>query len=97
MCGGIIPEVLGALFVCCVCVCVCVCVCALRHPSTLPAGTLLDHVRGSDPDVLNTSLLLSYCHDVAAGLHYLSSRKVVHRDIAARNVSTAIIICCPRV
>lgn len=42
----------------------------------------------SDRDVLNTSLLLSYCHDVAAGLHYLSSRKILHRDIAARNVRT---------
>jgi hypothetical protein len=43
-------------------------------------------VRGSDPDVLNTSLLLTYCFEVGSGLHYLSSRRVVHRDIAARNV-----------
>jgi serine/threonine protein kinase len=58
------------------------------------AGTLLDHVSGSELDELDTSLLLSYCHDVANGLHYLSSRKMVHRDIAARNVSTGHIHCC---
>ena len=27
-----------------------------------------------------------YCHDVACGMHYLSSRRIVHRDVAARNV-----------
>ena len=31
-------------------------------------------------------MLLTYCHDVACGMHYLSSRRVVHRDVAARNV-----------
>ena len=29
---------------------------------------------------------ISYCHDVASGMHYLSSRRIVHRDVAARNV-----------
>ena len=29
---------------------------------------------------------LSYCVDVAAGLAYLISKGIVHRDIAARNV-----------
>jgi serine/threonine protein kinase len=38
---------------------------------------------------LNTSLLLTYCFEVGSGLHYLSSRRVVHRDIAARNVRTS--------
>ena len=50
-------------------------------------GTLLEHVRGSDPKAVNTSTLLTYCHEVASALHYLSSRRIVHRDIAARNVS----------
>jgi serine/threonine protein kinase len=60
------------------------------------AGTLLGQVSDSDPIALDTSMLLSYCHDVATGLHYLSSRNMVHRDIAARNVSTspAIAIVC---
>jgi serine/threonine protein kinase len=49
-------------------------------------GTLLTHVRKSDPEYVGTSMLLTYCHDVASGMHYLSSRRVVHRDIAARNV-----------
>eukprot|EP00037_Helgoeca_nana_P029899 m.363711 g.363711 ORF g.363711 m.363711 type:complete len:747 (+) comp28070_c0_seq12:2867-5107(+) len=49
-------------------------------------GTLLDHVQGSDPEYVDTSMLLTYCHDVAIGFHYLSSRKIVHRDVAARNV-----------
>ena len=32
-------------------------------------------------------LRLSFCADIAAGLGYLASRRVVHRDVAARNVS----------
>eukprot|EP00037_Helgoeca_nana_P031582 m.405162 g.405162 ORF g.405162 m.405162 type:complete len:173 (+) comp28426_c0_seq2:401-919(+) len=49
-------------------------------------GTLLDHVKGSTTDTLTTARLLTYCHDTASGLHYLASRRIVHRDIAARNV-----------
>ena len=30
--------------------------------------------------------LLSYCRQVAAGLHYLSRKRFIHRDIAARNI-----------
>ena len=50
-------------------------------------GTLLDHVKNNDPIDVDTSMLLTYCHDVASGMHYISSRRIVHRDIAARNVS----------
>jgi serine/threonine protein kinase len=49
-------------------------------------GTLLSHVQNSDREYVGTSMLLTYCHDVACGMHYLSSRRVIHRDIAARNV-----------
>jgi serine/threonine protein kinase len=74
-------------------------------------GTLLDHVKDATTHSLDTSMLLTYCHDVASGtqrpshtcgtkttptthprhfstpgMHYLSSRRIVHRDIAARNV-----------
>jgi len=49
-------------------------------------GTLKEHVTDSSPESMNTSVLLTYCCDVACGLSYLSSRKIVHRDIAARNV-----------
>jgi hypothetical protein len=47
-------------------------------------GCLIDVVRKADaPD---THMLLTYCHDVASALHYLGSRRIVHRDVAARNV-----------
>eukprot|EP00035_Acanthoeca_spectabilis_P016594 m.342100 g.342100 ORF g.342100 m.342100 type:complete len:447 (-) comp16545_c0_seq67:975-2315(-) len=48
-------------------------------------GTLLEHVR-ENGDFLDASMLLTFCHDVAMGMHYLSSRRIVHRDIAARNI-----------
>ena len=41
-------------------------------------GMLLDHVRQLDA-TLNTSMLLTYCRDVSCGMHYLSSRRIVHR------------------
>eukprot|EP00037_Helgoeca_nana_P029953 m.365208 g.365208 ORF g.365208 m.365208 type:complete len:1889 (-) comp28082_c0_seq5:432-6098(-) len=46
-------------------------------------GTLLEVARRADVGV---STLLTYCHDVGCGLHYLALRKVLHRDVAARNV-----------
>jgi serine/threonine protein kinase len=49
-------------------------------------GTLLEHVTDSDPESLDASVLLTYCHGVGCGLSYLSSRKIIHRDCAARNV-----------
>eukprot|EP00035_Acanthoeca_spectabilis_P015659 m.314124 g.314124 ORF g.314124 m.314124 type:complete len:1717 (-) comp16409_c0_seq9:26-5176(-) len=49
-------------------------------------GTVLDVVRGSCESDIDLHLLLSFCHDVASGLKYLGSRRIVHRDVAARNV-----------
>jgi serine/threonine protein kinase len=50
-------------------------------------GTLIQHVLGKKATDLPTAMLLTYCHDVATGLRYLSSRRIIHRDVAARNVS----------
>jgi hypothetical protein len=41
-------------------------------------------------------LRLSFCHDIAIGLNYIASRRVVHRDMAARNVSAAATSILPR-
>eukprot|EP00035_Acanthoeca_spectabilis_P002076 m.84916 g.84916 ORF g.84916 m.84916 type:complete len:332 (-) comp11334_c1_seq1:49-1044(-) len=49
-------------------------------------GDLLRFVTDAKATELNTSMLLTFCADVAAGMSYLSSRRIVHRDIAARNV-----------
>jgi len=50
-------------------------------------GTLLEHVQEEfHNENVDIALLLTYCHDVACGMSYLSSRRIVHRDVAARNV-----------
>ena len=53
-------------------------------------GELLNFVRQVSPDEVDASMLLTFCADVAAGLSYLSSRRIIHRDVAARNVSDAM-------
>ena len=68
-------------------------------PRTMPAvllltfcehGNLREFVAkggANTATAIDTTMLLTFCADVAAGLHYLSSRRIVHRDVAARNVS----------
>ena len=50
-------------------------------------GAVDEHLR-QRPGTTSMELRLSLCADIAAGLGYLASRRVVHRDVAARNVST---------
>eukprot|EP00035_Acanthoeca_spectabilis_P015655 m.314236 g.314236 ORF g.314236 m.314236 type:complete len:1719 (-) comp16409_c0_seq16:107-5263(-) len=57
-------------------------------------GTVLDVIRDPEAADLDTHLRLSFCHDVASGLHYLGSRRIVHRDVAARNVLLDSVYAC---
>ena len=50
-------------------------------------GGALDEYLKQRPGMTTMVLRLSFCADVASGLGYLASRRVVHRDVAARNVS----------
>lgn len=49
-------------------------------------GTLESFVTETPVEEVGMAMILSFCADVANGLSYLSSRKIVHRDVAARNV-----------
>lgn len=44
-------------------------------------GALDEFVASPAAEGLDTSMLLSFCADIAAGLSYLSSRRIVHRDV----------------
>lgn len=41
-------------------------------------GTLISYVCMTDPEYLDTSMMLTFCHDVGCGLQYLSSRRIRH-------------------
>lgn len=49
-------------------------------------GSLLDFVITSETKDVDTSLLLSFCADVAAGMSYLSSRRIVHNDVGSSSL-----------
>ena len=55
-------------------------------------GALDGYLRGAASVTL--VLKLSFCVDVASGLQYLASRRVVHRDVAARNVLLDASLSC---
>ena len=49
-------------------------------------GTLKDHVEAAGIGGINTVTLLTFCAEVLQGMQHIASRRIVHRDIAARNV-----------
>nr|XP_040060574.1 receptor tyrosine-protein kinase erbB-3a isoform X1 [Gasterosteus aculeatus aculeatus] len=48
-------------------------------------GSLLEHVRNSK-NKLSPQRLLNWCVQIAKGMYYLEENKMVHRNLAARNV-----------
>lgn len=51
----------------------------------LPLGSLLEYVR-KNKDSIGPQLLLNWCVQVAKGMYYLEEHRMVHRNLAARNV-----------
>ncbi|XP_035245178.1 receptor tyrosine-protein kinase erbB-3-like [Anguilla anguilla] len=48
-------------------------------------GSLLDHIR-QRKDSLDPQRLLNWCVQIAKGMYYLEEHRMVHRNLAARNV-----------
>ena len=71
-------------------------------PRTMPALLLLEYCehgsleqylknhRNVPRDVVTVTVKLSFCVDIAAGLDYLASRRVVHRDVSSSNCATCV-------
>uniref|UniRef100_T1DFZ1 Receptor protein-tyrosine kinase n=1 Tax=Cupiennius salei TaxID=6928 RepID=T1DFZ1_CUPSA len=51
----------------------------------MPLGCLLDYVR-NNRDKIGSKVLLKYCSQIAKGMAYLEEHRMVHRDLALRNV-----------
>ena len=49
-------------------------------------GSLKAHCDNAAADSMSVSERLTYCAQVLQGLQYISTRRIVHRDVAARNV-----------
>ncbi|XP_053354504.1 receptor tyrosine-protein kinase erbB-3a [Clarias gariepinus] len=51
----------------------------------MPQGSLLEHIR-KRKDNLNPQRLLNWCVQIAKGMYYLEEQRIVHRNLAARNI-----------
>ncbi|XP_052415498.1 receptor tyrosine-protein kinase erbB-3 [Carassius gibelio] len=50
-----------------------------------PQGSLLEHIR-KHREGLNPQRLLNWCVQIAKGMYYLEEQRMVHRNLAARNI-----------
>jgi len=51
-----------------------------------PESSLKELVNSASPESISVSERLTYCAQVIQGLQYISTRRIIHRDVAARNV-----------
>ncbi|XP_069761509.1 receptor tyrosine-protein kinase erbB-4-like isoform X2 [Narcine bancroftii] len=51
----------------------------------LPLGSLLEYLH-KNKDNIQSKMLLNWCVQIAKGMRYLEEKKMIHRNLAARNV-----------
>ena len=49
-------------------------------------GNRWNILSGSKSDPINSRCLIKWAYDIAAGMHYLESKRIMHGDLAARNI-----------